>query len=407
MTRLLGLFLMTGCGMIPIVDSAGGSSDASNGPLQHGLTVHEWGTYTSVLSSKGEQLSGMHHEEEALPSFVYSRSPGDKMHNKGFEGQLSGVTQKLETPVLYFYSDQPGLAVKVKVDFPKGIVSQYYPNCASFEPPLGKILPIAQGKMEWQGKLMPGLTGFPTVKPEDIWAPSRKVASVPVQIGNEKEQFIFYRGLGTFDVPLKEQANDDGSVTLTNASQEKIAHVFLLRLHQEGGAIKDLGSLSPSQSFSHVWPPAGGKETPAEYLAHASDMIAAALVESGLYQDEARAMVDTWQRSYFLKEGTRFLYLAPRAWTDQLLPIAIEPAPTSLVRTLVGRIEVLSSADEAGLVDQVSAAANSKMAAKDLIAALGRFAEPKLRRAAQLIKDPTVKSYCDDAITVAAEEPSW
>src|SRR5687767_6251127 len=73
-----------------------------------GVIVHEWGTFTSVRGSTGAQLEGLHHEEEALPSFVHGRGVMASgvmmtMGNKDLEAQPSSVTQKLETPVLYFY----------------------------------------------------------------------------------------------------------------------------------------------------------------------------------------------------------------------------------------------------------------------------------------------------------------
>ena len=54
-----------------------------------------------------------------------------------------------------------------------------------------------------------------------------------------------------------------------------------------------------------------------------------ALVEQGLYEKEARAMVNTWQDQWFAEEGTRVLYLLPRAWTDRTLPLQVSPRPTA------------------------------------------------------------------------------
>lgn len=369
------------------------------------LTVHEWGTFTSLLSSAGKTMEGLHHEEEALPAFVHSRSPGDAMANKGLEIQPTGVNQKLETPVLYFYS-QAAQAVKVHVDFPEGVVSQWYPDSAAFQPAIGAFSQVAGGAMEWQAQLQPGMSGFPTVAPDDIWAPSRKVASVPVQIAAEREQFIFYRGLGTFQVPFHATAATDGTLSIKNESSDPIANVFLLRLHPAGGAIIDLGALNPGQSLANIVPPVEGKEMNVDqYVADASTRIAAALVKSGLYADEARAMVDTWSRSYFRTQGLRFLYVVPRTWTDKLLPLTVEPKPVDLVRTLVGRVEVLTPDDETQLVSTVQTAASTAMTSTQLIASLGRFAEPKLRRASELVTDPNVQSYLAGVIAQAQQQP--
>jgi hypothetical protein len=81
------------------------------------------------------------------------------------------------------------------------------------------------------------------------------------------------------------------------------------------------------------------------------------------------------------------LYLAPRTWTDAFLPTNITPKPDSLVRTLVGRVEVITPAEETQLVAQVRAAAASH-ATFDL-STLGRFAEPRLRRTLELLTSPT------------------
>jgi hypothetical protein len=65
------------------------------------------------------------------------------------------------------------------------------------------------------------------------------------------------------------------------------------------------------------------------------------LTELGLYKKEAEAMVETWRDSWF-EEGTRVLYLYPRDQVDAVLPLSIRPAPASIGRVFVGRVEVLS-----------------------------------------------------------------
>jgi TRAP-type C4-dicarboxylate transport system substrate-binding protein len=362
------------------------------------LTVHEWGTFTSMLGSTGAQLEGLHHEEERLPDFVHSRSPGDPLNMKGLETMPTGVTQKLETPVLYFYA-QKAQKVSVHVDFPKGIVSQWYPDSSAFSPAIGAFTEVAGGTIDWQAQLTPGASDFPAGN--DLWAPSRKVASMPLTIGQEKEQFIFYRGLGAFGVPFHVTAQN-GNLTLTNDSSDAIPSIFLLELNEKGGAVVELGALAAGQTMSNVTPPEN-LVTVDDYVNDASTRVAAALEKSGLYADEARAMVDTWSKSYFRSQGLRILYVVPRPWTDQLLPIAITPKPAALVRTLVGRVEVLTPADEDLLSSAVQSAMSANMPQSDLIGQLGRFAEPKLRRVQQLISDPN--GYLSSAIAQAQQQP--
>jgi hypothetical protein len=383
----------------------------STDPSVAGLVVHEWGTFTSVRSSAGAQMEGLHHEEEALPSFVHGRGqmvPGlMSAGGKSLEGQPQAVTQKLETPVLYFYG--AGAAhLRVRVDFPRGVVSEWYPDSVTFGPELGTVTVPKAGFMEWRFDLAPGATAaeFPAVDPDNIWAPSRRVASTPVRFGREAEQFIFYRGLGAFELPLAVTVDASDRITIENRSTDVSPAVFLLRVHPGGGAILELGALPGGGSMPNIPSPVGGKEHDLDvYVADAQTRIARALVATGLYEDEARAMVDTWSKSYFKSEGLRVLYVVPRAWTENLLPLTVEPAPTAIVRTLVGRVELLAPSEERALLARVAEASARALPVADLITGLGRLAEPKLRRALELATDPAVRSWTQRAITTAAASP--
>src|SRR5262245_26122504 len=81
-------------------------------PASDPLVVHEWGTFTSVQGADGIGLEGLQHEEEGLPDFVYSRAkvrdcPLRDKGYKGLEVPATHVTQKMETPVLYFHTKTP------------------------------------------------------------------------------------------------------------------------------------------------------------------------------------------------------------------------------------------------------------------------------------------------------------
>jgi hypothetical protein len=410
----------------PIVRGSGGAvagagtGGAATSPIEpvpaDAFVVHEWGTFTSVNSSAGRLMMGLAHEEEELPPFVYGRAtlagalgPAGQ---KDLDAWPGTVNQKLETPVIYFYG-RPGTAVRVRVDFPQGIVSQWYPRATSFGPELGQVAGIARGFMEWQGQLLPANDAlipstFPPVPADDIWAPSRKVASLPLAVEDEREQFIFYRGVGAFELPFAVGMGSDNSIDIHNRSADASPAVFLLRVHAGGGAIIELGGLPGNGAITGVPMPTGGKEHDLDvYVADAQRRIAVALEASGLYADEARAMVDTWSKSYFRSYGLRILYVVPRAWTDKLLPIAVEPQPAALVRTLVGRVELLSPAEERDLVALAAAAAARNAPHPEVIDQLGRLAEPKLRRVQELVAtgDVAVRNWVAGAVSVAATMP--
>ena len=127
------------------------------------------------------------------------------------------------------------------------------------------------------------------------------------------------------------------------------------------------------------------------------------MIETGLYPDEARAMIETWTISYFRTPGLRVLYVVPRAWTDELLPIKMTPKPDELVRTMIGRVEVLLPEAEREAVSVVERVFAGELTEAEAIDALGRFAEPRLRRAMVMVEDEQVRLRCEQLLERAAE----
>ena len=52
-------------------------------------------------------------------------------------------------------------------------------------------------------------------------------------------------------------------------------------------------------------------------------------------------MIATWRDSWF-ENGTRLLYLVPRAFVDAILPLDIDPSPRQISRVFIGRVELIS-----------------------------------------------------------------
>jgi len=377
------------------------STELPTSSADGGLVVHEWGTFTSVQGPDGLSIGGLHHEDEALPFWVYRRNWSDP-YNYFFEELPEEPLQQLETPVLYFYSDTKQ-SVKVDVSFPEGIVGQWFPDAASYSPAVGEIAAIASGAMTWDLTLVPGLdpATFVPVEPDEIWAPSRRVASTPVEMTGpygtvEREQFVFYRGLGMFDPPVR-VTSAAGELQITNASPDALAAVFVLRAGTDGGTVTALGPLPAEASFELPVPDADAPL--ATYVANARAQLAEALRDTGLTDDEAQAMVDTWTRSWFGNLGLRVLYVAPRGWADALLPMEVAPTPTEVVRTLVGRIEAILPEEDLALVEALHEG-------KDVSpASLGRFAEPRLRHALLQLSTPAARERCQALLDEAHATP--
>jgi hypothetical protein len=375
------------------------SQGSSALPRAQGVRVHEWGTYTSVQSSAGTSMEGLHHTEEVLPPFVFARDLARPMA-KGLERTPTQITQKLETPVLYFYGATGHLSVDVR--FPSGVISEWFPDASSFEPAMSPQVEVAGGRMRWDVELITKDKAEPPEVPSaSVWAPSRQVASLAVRVRDQDEGFIFYRGLARFERPIRVLAKGGGALEIVNDSDATIPAAFVLQASSDGGGVISVGQLGPRARRSTAAP---SMRVPlAEYAAAAKAQLKGALTASGLYEDEAQAMVETWSHSYFQNPGLRVLYIAPRAWTDELLPISIDPPPSELVRTLVGRIEVLVPEEEAQIAAALTTAARG--GEPFAVGQYGRFAEPKLRRGLELLNDEVARRFTQGLITQLSDMP--
>src|SRR5215467_9908876 len=86
-----------------------------------GLTIHEWGTFTSVADEDGSAMDwDVLGGKDDLPCFVNDRG------YRGWKWRLTG-TVRMETPVLYFYSPQ-AVNARVRVEFPNGVITEWYPK---------------------------------------------------------------------------------------------------------------------------------------------------------------------------------------------------------------------------------------------------------------------------------------
>jgi hypothetical protein len=395
-------------------------SRASPAPDLGTWTVHEWGTFLVVQGSNGVTMGGMVDSEEQLPRFVAERALNNYSRAKLFS--------KMETPVTYFYTDRPR-DVQVKVDMPRGLLTHFFPSVRAFTPPLSDKGPTPSGSsIDWgtfqvfpDMRFVPAGQALPTKEAprlfgaeEGTWRFARDTDSALVKVNahgrNYYEKFLFYRGLGTFTLPLEVRssgANDQLHLTLHNTGADPLQGLFAIWVERDTIRFGPLADLPGGAAADvEVAPVLTAKLPLEEGVPHAKEVVAEALVKAGLYAKEAQAMVNTWEASYFRTEGLRVLSVLPRSTVDEVIPIQIKPAPQQLVRVMVGRIEVLTPEMEQNiekrLTDLGSADADVRAAAEAELARLGRFKEPVLRRIAALTKAPEVRSRAETLIAQAA-----
>jgi len=306
------------------------------------------GTFTSVAGVDGRAIEWLPLGGPTdLPCFVkhfgttiYKVAPGDPNVLLDYESAKATLWGKvrMETPVLYFYAGKPA-SLDVRVQFPRGIVTEFYPAPTGFQP---TITPTTlrqasyQGYVEWRGVQV-----SPTVAPtfahsggSSRYYAARATDATPLRVGRESEKFLFYRGVGGFDVPIEAIAGDDGSVRTRNlGAWGALPNVVLFE--NRGGRIgyRINGELTGQATISA--PVLSGS------LTVLRTELASLLVHAGLTQKEAAAMVETWRDSWF-EEGTRVFYILPSRAVDAILPLTITPEPDSVARVFVGRMDVIT-----------------------------------------------------------------
>ena len=386
------------------------------------LVVHEWGTLTSVQGSDGTTLEGIHHEEEALPAFVHQidRVAGtlhEELRRKGVARPVRGVTVKMETPVTYFYSPR-ALAVRARVELVHGLLSQWYP-AARVTSDVESAVPIdferiGNGALEWSVDVRApgiGLDALPAAEAGDPWTAARiprsnavRVSSPATEAGGaseETETFLFYRGLARFDLPIRATTRRGALLAIGNTSTagDTLVDLWIVHVRDGRGEVAYVPKVEPGRFVDVALPVGPGSPPLDETIAKVSRGMQKSLHANGLFDDEARAMVETWKNSYFATPGLRVLYVLPQRFTDAVLPLSVEPRPRAQVRVMVGRLECLTPEveddAERAVLDFAHGGDAERKEAWSRLESRGRLLEPLLRRVAARTSDENVRAFAE------------
>lgn len=332
------------------------------------LTVHEWGTFTSIAGRDGRAIEWRPWPEYTpfsdLPGFVERAWGPLKVGLRG--------TMRMETPVLYFYS-QRAQTVSVRVNFSRGLITEWYPravNSAQTEAvdAIALYKKHASSGIAWNAvSLEPEQTAaFPRDEADSTnhYYAARQTAAVPLAVKTgdavQREKFLFYRGVSTSPMPVTAALTSQGLVVREQQSNEIPAMVLFERRGDRVGyrVLHD----------PHTEAALSAPELTASLESLYGDL-EQILEARGLYQDEAHAMLQTWRNSWF-EEGSRLLYIVPPGFVDSILPLTITPGPAKTLRVFLGRMELITPATEK--------AVSTAMAIDDkaTLAKYGRFLEP-------------------------------
>jgi hypothetical protein len=320
----------------------------------------------------GWTIGGINTDDEPVPEFVHRLDSSvllnpSEVPQSFFKGAPSchpDVTMRLETPVIYFHPPESGTkihTISVAVKFHGGWLSEFYPDANAEAPGVKdrtngfpRLLASSGSQLKWNDLKIGG--DWPlTNTSAHVWTSPRAVQSALVQTtGGESEKFLFYRGVAHINAPLKVSRDANSGELLFQSQLEDlppdqtlaIRSLWLVDIQPgERIAFRPLPALSldhqPRKYLAHT----PGEFAPDDYSTGNLDKLKAvlrsALVSEGLYSDEAQALLNTWEVSYFKSTGLRVFFLVPRAWTDFYLPLEISQ-PADINRVMVGRIELVT-----------------------------------------------------------------
>lgn len=338
------------------------------------LVIHEWGTFTSLQDGSGRTIGGLNTDEEELPAFVHQLGPialarhGDlaPRYVKMAPRLAPEVTMRLETPVVYVHLP-PGerqAVFDLGVTFRGGLLSQFFPAAEALVD--GALVSDRQqhryrtlagdstSTLTWRG-IVAGAAGEGPTTDSPVWLAPRRVDAASLLVGDERERYLFYRGLAHLDAPLtilRVYPSTTIGVSVRPSAQATVPTLpdfWFADLRGDGtAAVRHVRPDADQRSAHYVDTGFKPEDYSAEALAGLRAGLHAALVVDGLFADEAEALLATWESSYFTSAGQRIFFLVPRAWTDAHLPLTVS-RDARIVRSMVGRIEVVSPAQELAL----------------------------------------------------------
>jgi len=383
------------------------------------MVVHEWGTFTSLQNEAGATLGGINADDEALPAFVKTlrRDLIANPANKGFAYAHPDITMRLETPVVYFHPPKNQVApmtLDFEVQFRGGWLTQFYPDADARAAgmmdgsKIGRLKSNTLGSLNWRA-LRVGVEAPLTETELTVWKAPRAVEAATVANPHgQAEKFLFYRGVGNLNAPLKVVRTSRGSDELVIQPQLDPA-----LQSSQGLAVRTLWlahfKADGTCAFTELRPDNFVLNAPDARLTIKTDFSPGAysvenlralrvamhkeLVADGLFADEAEALLKTWESSYFKSAGLRLFFLVPKPWTNYYLPLKLS-VPSEIVRTMVGRLELISPEQNAAL-DHLAAATDFSDTGLDAlqpdINVLGRFKTPLLADRMKTQPTPGIK----------------
>ncbi|YCM43320.1 hypothetical protein V2O64_18610 [Verrucomicrobiaceae bacterium 227] len=396
---------------------------ANDQPEHVAMTVREWGTFTVLQGSDGGPIEWYQAPKDIvdLPAFVRQSGALSK------SGPLIGRDLvRMETPVLYFYPEgDEAIDITVSAELKDGSITEIFPPAYVSDPTKtvwrGTLFPPDSPELEKvpaadgpRGRHYAAARAVPDAwlfrgqehpKVLEVYETLRVVDPKHHMLPDENiepiDHFIFYRGAGNpgrFGISARQDLKDPNKYTLHNADKVTVPKLFALRVRDGKSSWITLTDLATAKYDREVKGTVNEQSLvfpePTQSVSGVAGELRSAMISTlvveGLSQDEAAAMVATWDDLWFTEEGTRVLAVLPQSFADNMVPLEITPKPTKIDRVFVARLELINRDKEArlmALLNQPTASSDDleRDARQLLDLELGRYSSGGLERAMELV----------------------
>jgi hypothetical protein len=304
-------------------------------PAAKGLEVHEWGVFR-VHEDAQMANADVRAEWDELPSFAYGHIQGRQVP------QHWGAVEIRLRPIIFFHARGP-VRVRLRVDFPGGMPGVWWPATVSPAMEGNQPRPRVGSALEWDlaVKKAPDDWRPRTAAPPDVvkghWVERlRKVEAdevfarySPNPLDVERERFVYYDGLFPQGRWVQVRV-EKGAVGLTSRVKGPLFDLTLIDRRADGKVrVARLGRLDAGQEVPAV---TFFDAEASRFVADASAVLVKQLTAAGLFEDEARSLVDVRRQDLFERPGLHLFYRLPQEEYDRKMPLTLTPPAEKVVR---------------------------------------------------------------------------
>ncbi len=313
---------------------AGTTTAKEAAPAANGLAVHEWGVFR-VNEDADFANADLRAEWDDLPAFAYGLIKGRAVP------QHWGAAETRLRPIIFFHAQQP-IVVRLKIDFPGGMPGVWFPATekpAVFgleqQPKTGDSLEWNLGIKQCPNGWTPKQPSVPEVSDKHWISRIRQVKSdevfarfSPNPLDVEREKFVYYDGIFPQRRWLKIAVGKD-RISLTSQVKHLVYDITAVDRRGDVIRVSRVARLEAGETIAELpFKVVNAKD----FAGEAADTLVKQLIEAGLFNDEAKSLVDAWKARMFETPGLNLFYRLPQSEYDAAMPITVTPKPDFVVR---------------------------------------------------------------------------